>query len=163
MVGPIRERHVLAIECLGDDRRRDHLQAANEVCRNALVRSATRFPIQLKSGSSAYPYNYYCNNCHYCQWPARRETERGAQAHQGAGGLRASRRSRRRSSLGRSLGRVLMNAQACPLCGGDLNRSTQHFVLKGKDGVSGGNQDIVEVLLRPRRRSCGIVGSGESC
>ena len=34
-------------------------------------------PMQVTSAcrSSAYPYNYYYNNCYYCQWPARRETE----------------------------------------------------------------------------------------
>ena len=37
------------------------------------------------------------------------------------------------------------------------NRSTQHFILAGKDGVWGWNRDFIEVLLQPRRRSCGIV------
>ncbi len=46
-------------------------------------------------------------------------------------------------------------------CGG-LNRSKQHFILKGKDGVWRWIRDFVEGLQRPRRRSYGIAGSAGS-
>ena len=36
--------------------------------------------------------------------------------------------------------------------GGGLNRSTQHFILEGKDGVCRCIRDFVEGLQRPRRR-----------
>src|SRR6476661_10853300 len=45
---------------------------------------------------------------------------------------------------------------------GGLNRSTQHFILKGKDGVWRWIRDFVEGLQRPRRRSYGIAGSAAS-
>src|SRR5271169_3506062 len=46
--------------------------------------------------------------------------------------------------------------------GGGLNRSTQHFILEGKDGVCRWIRDFVEGLQRPRRRSYGIAGSAVS-
>src|SRR6267142_4635991 len=50
----------------------------------------------------------------------------------------------------------------CPVFLGGLNRSTQHFILKGKDGVYRWIRDFVEGLQRPRRRSYGIGGSAAS-
>ena len=41
--------------------------------------------------------------------------------------------------------------------GGDLNRSTQHFVLKGRDGVSGGKPRILSRFYCDRED--GAVGS----
>src|SRR6202166_4310460 len=46
--------------------------------------------------------------------------------------------------------------------GGGLNRSTQNFILEGKDGVWRWIRDFVEGLQRPRRRSYGIAGSAGS-
>jgi len=43
--------------------------------------------------------------------------------------------------------------------GGGLNRSTQHFIFEGKDGVWRWIRDFVEGLPRQRKRSCGIAGS----
>jgi hypothetical protein len=55
-------------------------------------------------------------------------------------------------------GEVLV--EHCPGDGGGLNRSTQHFILKRKRwSVWLCVKDIVEVLLRQRRRSYGIAGS----
>src|SRR5476649_150265 len=45
---------------------------------------------------------------------------------------------------------------------GGLNRSTQHCILKGKDGVWRWIRDFVEGLQRPRRRSYGIAGNAAS-
>ncbi|MEY2527729.1 MAG: hypothetical protein QOE73_2500 [Verrucomicrobiota bacterium] len=49
-----------------------------------------------------------------------------------------------------------------PLISGDLNRSTQHFVLERKNGVCRWIRDFVEGLQRLRGRSYGIGGSGGS-
>jgi hypothetical protein len=46
-----------------------------------------------------------------------------------------------------------------PLSGGGLNRSTQHFILKGKDGALRWIEDFIEDLQPLRRRSYGIAGS----
>ena len=48
----------------------------------------------------------------------------------------------------------------CPLYPGDLNRSTQHFILKGKDGVSG---DKLRISSRFHcGRENGVMGSLEA-
>ncbi len=58
---------------------------------------------------------------------------------------------RKRSGWG-DLGRVLINfgrlaVGQCPLLRGDLNRSTQHFILEGKDGVWRWIRDFVVALV----------------
>src|SRR3974390_1472535 len=45
----------------------------------------------------------------------------------------------------------------CPLSEGGLNRSTQHFILKGKDGVCGDRSNISSRFHRGRED--GVVGS----
>src|SRR6516165_6763329 len=51
----------------------------------------------------------------------------------------------------------------CPLLRGGLKRSTQHFISDGK-GWSGRRwtEDMLEVSMRPRERSCGSAGGTES-
>ena len=48
-------------------------------------------------------------------------------------------------------------AKLCPFLAGDLNRSTQHFILKGKDGVSGDKPRISSRFYRGRED--GALGS----